>query len=61
MVNRKLVNKLATNVLEVLRCMEDMDDETYAYVNDILVESDNPDEGRYLDIMDWYQWLKSNH
>lgn len=58
MVNDKQVKKLAVAVLEVLRCMEDMDDETYSYVNDISVESDNPDDGRYLYIMDWYQWLK---
>lgn len=60
MIDRTAVRKLNDAVRNVIYVLEDMDDETYRAVSDIQVDVDG-NEGRYMDMLDWLQYINSIH
>ena len=54
MIDRTAVRRLDDAVRNVIRILEDMDDETYRAISDIRVDVDG---GRYADMLDWSQFI----
>lgn len=60
MIDKSAVKELNDAIRNVIYVLEGMDDETYRAVSDIQVDVDG-NEGRYIDMLDWLQFIGSIH